>query len=165
MPSAASSSTPAACLDTPFDVPARTPRQIHFVTGKGGVGKSLVACALARCFVAESDRTLLVQVNARDSHAPLLGIAPVGDDLVVTHRTYSGFFGTDLDAQLRAKGVDTLVLTGCLTEIHLFATAVDALQRGYNVEVPEALQAGSSALAEQVALKTLSVMAPVQPLA
>lgn len=91
-------------------------------------------------------------------------LRPVGDDLVVAHRTYSGFFGTDLDAQLRARGVDTLVLTGCLTEIQLFSTAVDALQRGYKVEVPEALQAGSSALAEQVALKTLSVLAPLQPL-
>lgn len=62
-------------------MPARTPRQIHFVTGKGGVGKSLVACALARRFVAEGDRTLLVQVNARDSHAPLLRLPPVGDDV------------------------------------------------------------------------------------
>ncbi|MEZ4390299.1 MAG: isochorismatase family cysteine hydrolase [Polyangiales bacterium] len=91
-------------------------------------------------------------------------LRPVDGELVVTHRTYSGFFGTDLDARLRAMNVDALVLTGCLTEIHLFATAVDALQRGYHVEVPEALQAGSSALAEQVVLKTLSVMAPVQPL-
>jgi anion-transporting ArsA/GET3 family ATPase len=62
-------------------VPARTPRQIQFVTGKGGVGKSLVACALARRFVAEGDHTLLVQVNARDSHAPLLRIPAVKDDV------------------------------------------------------------------------------------
>jgi anion-transporting ArsA/GET3 family ATPase len=67
-------------------VPARTPRQIHFVTGKGGVGKSLVACALARRFVAEGDRTLLVQVNARDSHAPLLRLPPVGDDVAEAGR-------------------------------------------------------------------------------
>ena len=85
-------------------------------------------------------------------------------ELVVPHRTYSGFFGTDLDASLRSRGVDTLVLTGCLTEIHLFATAVDALQRGYRVEIPGALQAGSSELAEAVVLKTLSVMAPTAPL-
>ncbi len=58
-------------------------RQIHFITGKGGVGKSLVACALARRFVDDGRRTLLVQVNARDSHAPLLGIAPVGDDIAL----------------------------------------------------------------------------------
>lgn len=62
-------------------MPARTPRQIHFVTGKGGVGKSLFACALARRFVAEGDRTLLVQVNARDSHSALLRVPPVKDDV------------------------------------------------------------------------------------
>jgi len=67
-------------------VPARTPRQIHFITGKGGVGKSLVACALARRFVDEGDRTLLVQVHAKDSHAALLGIAPVGDDVAAAGR-------------------------------------------------------------------------------
>lgn len=57
-------------------------RQVHFITGKGGVGKSLVAVALARRFVDEGHRTLLCQVNARDSHSPLLGCAPVPDDLV-----------------------------------------------------------------------------------
>lgn len=67
-------------------MPARTPRQIHFITGKGGVGKSLVACALARRFVDEGDRTLLVQVHAKDSHAALLGIAPVGDDVAAAGR-------------------------------------------------------------------------------
>lgn len=90
-------------------------------------------------------------------------LRPLDDELVVPHRVYSGFHGTGLDDALRARGVDTVVLTGCLTEIHLFATAVDALQRGYRVELPEGLQAGSSALAEQVVLKTLSVMVPVQP--
>ncbi len=58
-------------------------RQIHFVTGKGGVGKSLVACALATRFVDEGHRTLLCQVNARDSHAQLLGIPAVSDDVEV----------------------------------------------------------------------------------
>jgi anion-transporting ArsA/GET3 family ATPase len=56
-------------------------RQLHFVTGKGGVGKSFVACALARRFVDEGHRVLLAQVNARDSHAVLLGTGPIGDEL------------------------------------------------------------------------------------
>ncbi len=57
------------------------PRQLHFVTGKGGVGKSFVACALARRFVDEGDRVLLAQVHARDSHGPLLRIGVVDEDL------------------------------------------------------------------------------------
>lgn len=90
-------------------------------------------------------------------------LRPAPTDVIVPHRAYSGFFETKLDDVLRSRGVNTVVLTGCLTEMHLFATAVDALQRGFKVEVPPSLQAGSSALAEQVALTTLSVMAPVQP--
>jgi anion-transporting ArsA/GET3 family ATPase len=56
-------------------------RQLHFVTGKGGVGKSVVACALAKSFVQRGLRTLLVQVNAPDRHSALLGIAPVDEEV------------------------------------------------------------------------------------
>lgn len=56
-------------------------RQLHYVCGKGGVGKSVVACALARKFQMEGKSVLLVQVNAADSHARLLGISPIGPEL------------------------------------------------------------------------------------
>jgi len=80
-PGAAPTSTAVARLATSWVVSGRTPRQVHFVTGKGGVGKSFVACALARRFVDAGDRVLLAQVHARDSHAALLGISPVDEDL------------------------------------------------------------------------------------
>ena len=59
--------------------------------------------------------------------------------------------------------VDTLVLTGCLTEVGVMATALDALQRGYAVDVPPETQAGSGAIAEGVALMTLSLLPPFGP--
>ncbi|MDB4929623.1 MAG: Nicotinamidase [Myxococcaceae bacterium] len=89
-------------------------------------------------------------------------VAPEADDLVLTHRHYSCFSETALDATLRAAGVNTVEITGCITEIHLYATAIDALQRGYRVRVPAALQAGSSEAVEQVILGTLSVLRPVE---
>jgi nicotinamidase-related amidase len=89
-------------------------------------------------------------------------LAPAADDLVLTHRHYSCFSETALDATLRAAGVNTLEITGCITEIHLYATAIDALQRGYRVAVPAALQAGSSEGVEQVILATLSVLRPLE---
>ncbi|MBI5515672.1 MAG: cysteine hydrolase [Deltaproteobacteria bacterium] len=92
-------------------------------------------------------------------------LGPAQPEEVVTHRTYSGFFGSRLDEALRARGVERLVLTGCVTEIHLFATATDALQRGYAVEVPADCQAGSDPMVEQVILGTLSIMRPVRALA
>lgn len=52
-------------------------RQLHLVTGKGGVGKSVFSTALALHFQRQGLRTLLVQVNAADSHSRLLGL-PTG---------------------------------------------------------------------------------------
>lgn len=51
-------------------------QQLHFVSGKGGVGKSTVACALALHFLEQGHRVLLVQVNAADSHGALLDHRP-----------------------------------------------------------------------------------------
>jgi anion-transporting ArsA/GET3 family ATPase len=56
-------------------------RQVHFVSGKGGVGKSSVACALALLFQEQGKRTLLAQVNAADSHSGLLGLPPIGEEV------------------------------------------------------------------------------------
>ncbi|MBL8603986.1 MAG: cysteine hydrolase [Myxococcales bacterium] len=102
--------------------------------------------------------------NAEDPASQVWpSLAPGPGDTLVTHRAYSGFFETTLDATLRAMAVDTLELTGCLTELQLFVTATDALQRGFRVELPPRLQAGSSPVAEQVALTVLSAMPPVAP--
>ncbi len=89
-------------------------------------------------------------------------LAPHDDELVIPHRTYSAFFESTLEASLRALDVNTLVLTGCATEIGLLATATDALMRGFVVEVPPETQAGSSEIAERVALGALHVMRPLR---
>jgi anion-transporting ArsA/GET3 family ATPase len=57
-------------------------RRLLVVTGKGGVGKSTVAAALALQLARSGRRTLLCEVNAGDRLAPLLGHAPVGPSLV-----------------------------------------------------------------------------------
>jgi nicotinamidase-related amidase len=87
-------------------------------------------------------------------------IAPSPGDRVVSKSSYSAFFQSRLESVLDELRVDTLVLTGCLTEIGIMATATDAMQRGYSVEVPPESQAGSSELAEAAALMTIRVMAP-----
>jgi nicotinamidase-related amidase len=82
---------------------------------------------------------------------------------VVNKPSYSAFFDTNLDKVLDELRVDSLVLTGCLTEIGLMATATDALQRGFDVEVPPDSQAGSSAEMEVASLAAMTVMAPYGP--
>jgi len=90
-------------------------------------------------------------------------IAPHAGDRVVTKATYSAFTGSKLGEVLAELKVDTLVLTGCLMELGLLATATDALQRGYAVEVPPDAQAGANPTTEQVALGLLAIMPPYGP--
>ena len=91
-------------------------------------------------------------------------LAPEPDDVLVTHRSYSGFFESRLDDTLRSLDVNTLVLTGCLSEFQIFATATDALERGYTVELPDDCHAGSSVSSERQVRATLSMMRPTEPL-
>ncbi|MBM7563905.1 isochorismatase family protein [Paenibacillus sacheonensis] len=61
---------------------------------------------------------------------PELGVGP--RDHVVVKRQWSAFIGTDLDVQLRRRGIDTIVLCGISTNIGVESTARDAFQLGYN---------------------------------
>lgn len=51
---------------------------------------------------------------------------------VITKRQWGAFYGTDLDLQLRRRGIDTIVLCGISTSIGVDTTAREAYQRGYN---------------------------------
>lgn len=90
-------------------------------------------------------------------------LAPQPGDRVVTKPSYSAFFGSELESVLEALSVDTLVLTGCATEVQLLATGTDALQRGFALEMPPDTQAGASEVGERVALAVLSGLAPFVP--
>jgi anion-transporting ArsA/GET3 family ATPase len=48
--------------------------RLLIVTGKGGVGKTLLAAALARISARQGRRTVLVTMDSRDDQHPLLGV-------------------------------------------------------------------------------------------
>ncbi len=62
-------------------------------------------------------------------------IAMAPGDHLISKNYASSFFGTDLDAYLKGKGVDTLVITGCTTSGCVRASAVDSLQYGFRTIV------------------------------
>ena len=63
-------------------------------------------------------------------------LAPLPDEPLIEKCWASSFFKTDLDQQLRAIGVDSLVVTGLTTSGCVRATVVDGLQSDYPVFVP-----------------------------
>lgn len=62
-------------------------------------------------------------------------LAPAPGEPVVVKPSWSAFFGTDLDALLRARGIGTLVLAGTTTPNCVRSTAYDGLARGFNVAI------------------------------
>jgi maleamate amidohydrolase len=63
-------------------------------------------------------------------------LPPAADDVILIKQYASSFFGTSLAAMLTARGVDTLIITGCSTSGCVRATAVDAMQNGFRPIVP-----------------------------
>ncbi len=64
-------------------------------------------------------------------------IAPEPGDIVIEKPTASSFYRTDLEEQLRAAGIDTLIVTGGATSGCVRATVVDAHARGFKINVVE----------------------------
>ena len=58
-------------------------------------------------------------------------LGPEPSDLVIGKRQWGAFYGTDLDLQLRRRGIDTILLSGIATNIGVESTARDAFERGY----------------------------------
>ncbi|AJE40499.1 MULTISPECIES: hydrolase [Streptomyces] len=54
-------------------------------------------------------------------------------DILVTKHNWGAFHGTDLDVQLRRRGVTQIVLTGVATSIGVESTARAAYEHGYHV--------------------------------
>jgi nicotinamidase-related amidase len=61
--------------------------------------------------------------------APELNRQP--SDIVILKRQWGAFYGTELDLQLRRRGISTLILCGVATEVGVESTARDAFERGY----------------------------------
>ncbi len=69
-------------------------------------------------------------------------LAPATGDVVLEKTTYSPFVSSDIDAELRRRGITRLYITGLHTDCCARHTAGDAFQRGYDlVWVTDALQA------------------------
>lgn len=90
-------------------------------------------------------------------------LKPEKKDSVILKTTYSGFFGTKLDALLKKIRPKQLIATGVCTEICVLYTVADAYMRGYEVDVPEECVSGLTKEDHEFALKQMKyVLKPYQ---
>lgn len=82
-------------------------------------------------------------------------IAALRADFVIVKRQWGAFHGTELDLQLRRRGVDTIVLTGVATNFGVESTAREAWQHGYSVIVAEDAVSGLAEAAHKFAIENI----------
>jgi nicotinamidase-related amidase len=84
-------------------------------------------------------------------------VGPQQDDIVITKRQWGAFYGTELDLQLRRRGIRTLVMGGIATNFGVESTARDAFERGYEQVFAEDAMSSLNAEAHRF---TVSVVFP-----
>jgi len=76
-------------------------------------------------------------------------------DLRIIKRQWGAFYGTDLDLQLRRRGIQTIVLGGIATNIGVESTARQAWEHGYAIVMAEDATTGMSAEMHEFAFKNI----------
>jgi nicotinamidase-related amidase len=72
-------------------------------------------------------------------------MGPEQGDFVITKRQWGAFYGTELDLELRRRGITTIVLCGISTNIGVESTARFAYEYGYHQVFAEDAMAAMSA--------------------
>jgi nicotinamidase-related amidase len=79
-------------------------------------------------------------------------------DYLVPKRRYSAFYGTDFEILLKGLNVQTLILTGGLTDVCVHYTFVDGHQGNYYCRVVEDCVGGSSEDAHNASLRAMEYL-------
>jgi nicotinamidase-related amidase len=77
------------------------------------------------------------------------------DDLTIVKRQWGAFYGTELDLQLRRRGVKTIVLGGIATNFGVESTARQAWEMGYELVIAEDSCASRSAELHDFAVNSI----------
>ena len=74
-------------------------------------------------------------------------------DLRITKRQWGAFHGTELDLQLRRRGIRTIVLGGVSTQIGVESTARQAYEHGYELLIVKDATTSSEAEGHEMSMK------------
>ncbi len=95
--------------------------------------------------------------RAGEPGAAFVGPQPLPSEPVIAKSRYSAFFRTPLDAELRERGVDTLIVCGLTTECCVDHTVRDAFQLDYHVFLVADACAAHEPDLHRAALKSLDL--------
>ncbi len=82
-------------------------------------------------------------------------VDPQPSDIRITKRQWGAFYGTELDLQLRRRGIRQIVLGGISTNIGVESTARAAYEHGYQLVLVEDAMASMSAEDHAFAVKKI----------
>lgn len=85
-------------------------------------------------------------------------LAPGPRDLVVHKLRYDAFYDTPLEHELRRRGIDTLIITGTVTNICVLHTAGSAALRWFRVIVPVDAVSALTEFDQRAALRQLTFL-------
>jgi biuret amidohydrolase len=93
--------------------------------------------------------------------APLAGFEPMHDEIVVTTNGNSSFRRTDLESQLRGRGITRVNIMGLATQFSVEHTVRDAADIGFHVGLLADCCASGDMEAHRASLRTLTMLADV----
>lgn len=139
------------------DVVSRSAKLASAFREKGGA-VVYITVDLANFVKVEAD------APGRDPNSPLppasaLELSPEAGfqegDLHVAKRYWGAFIGTDLESQLRSRGIETVVITGIATNMGVESTGREGAALGFNVVLVEDAMTTLSAEAHEFAVTTI----------
>ena len=86
--------------------------------------------------VRKAGLTVAYGTRAQNQTKWLKEVAPAPGDIRITNTAQDRFYNTDLDKELKAKGITTIILVGWKVSGSVTYTSVGATVRGYTVVVP-----------------------------
>jgi nicotinamidase-related amidase len=107
-------------------------------------GKMLPAMTPFMEKVRKAGLTVAYGTRAQNMTKWLKQVAPQGNDIKVINTAQDRFYGTNLDQQLKAKGIKTLIMVGWKISGSITYTSVGAMAHDYTVVIPtDTTSAGS----------------------
>jgi maleamate amidohydrolase len=132
---------PAAAMGGAPMVEQACARTARLMRSAKAAGVPIIACVIAFPSPAAAPHWKVGPVHELIEGTPGTALDPriaeAGPDVVLTKTAPSIFFATPAASILTREGVDTVIVTGCITSGCVRASIIDAFSLGFRVQVPE----------------------------